>query len=252
MKFIVADDTIENLAAAKEAAKCFPEHEFIFTSSAAEALKLLPDADGVVTDLFFPSEGHLEHGNPLFFPYNKYEESMIGANYTPVFEEVVACLNYDGDRRKAEENLRDAISLVAEGTIRTILENLIKIIQRQGGDVRKYSERLQNLQAPQFPYGAAVMLAAKKAGKRHVLVTDMHRHAGDFSSASSALDGLVLLIPLIAERIMTAEEVQWDGHNSATYLASDRIRKLAGEVRPAKTSPAVWAEAMRLAVNGVG
>lgn len=252
MKFIVTDDTAENLNAAKEAAKKFPEHEFVFTSSAAEAIKLLPDTDGVITDLFFPPEGHLEHGNPLFFPYNKYEEGMIGANHTPVFEQVVDQLNYDGDRRKAENNLHNAVGLVADGTIRTALEDLIRVVQGWGGDVSKYRERLQNLPAPQFPYGAAVMLAAKKAGKRHVLVTDMHRHAGDYTSASSAIDGLVLLIPLMAEGITTAEEVQWDGLYSTTYIASDRLRKLAGDVRPAKTSPAVWAEAIQMAVIGAG
>ena len=53
MKLIIVDDTVENLTAAKKAANDFPEHEFVFTNSAAEAIKMLPSADGVITDLFF-------------------------------------------------------------------------------------------------------------------------------------------------------------------------------------------------------
>lgn len=250
MKFIVADDTLENLNAAKEAATSFLEHEFVFTNSAAEALKLLPDANGVVTDLFFPPEEHLQYSSPLFSPYNTYYESMSAACHTPVFDEVVATQYYGGKRVKAKNDHHDALELVATGTIRAAVEHFIRSIQMWGGDVSSLQKCLENLPAPQFPYGAAVMLVAKKAGKSHVLVTDMHRHAYDSSSASSAMTGLVLLLPLMEKGITTAEEVMWDGRNSSTYMASDRIWELAGNIKPAKTSPAVWAEAMRMVISG--
>ena len=253
MKLIVVDDTVENLNAAKEAARSFPEQEFVFTSSASEALTLLPDADGVVTDLFFPPEGHMELESPLFMPYNNFYGATSEAGYEPAFGEVVNSY-YRGDEHMARDKHLAALDLINKGTIRGALEDLIRVIVRQGrsADAEEYRVKLKNLPPLQFPYGAALMLAAKKIGKRHVLVSDIHRHAGDFKSASSAVDAMVLLLALIAKGIMNIEEVTYDGKNSHTYLGSDRIRELAGEVRPAKTSPAVWVEAIRLALNNAG
>ena len=57
-KILVVDDNPENLVAARLAAESFPEHEFVFTNSAKEAVAWLEGVDIVITDLFFPDENH--------------------------------------------------------------------------------------------------------------------------------------------------------------------------------------------------
>jgi len=251
MKFIVADDTIENLTAAKEAAKNFPEHEFVFTNSAVEAFKLLPDADGVVTDLFFPPEGHEDSHNILFVPYLRFLADTASATLGATFDQVVTEY-YRGDRREAIERSAEALNVSETGSIKMPVERLLRLFEQRGDNenAEKYRARLNDLPAPQFPYGAVVMLAAKKAGKRHVLVSDIHRHAGGYGSAPDAVDAMALLITLIVKGIMTVEQATYDGRKSHTYLASDLLYGLAKSVRPAKTSPAVWNEAIRLVING--
>lgn len=259
MKLIIVDDTIENLNAAKEAAGKFHEHEFVFTSSAHEALGLLTHADGVITDLFFPSED----GASTSVQYARYVAMMEEVESLPTFTEVVKDY-YNGERFKAKKRLKFARSFLTDGTIRDALEDLVATVRGWGDDVSRYVNRLENLPAPQLPYGTAVMLAAKQFGKKSVMVTDMHRHAGGYSTPSDSFDAMVLLLPLMAEGILTVKEVTYDGEipqydekhsythslGSKSYIASDRIRKLVGrDSELSKNSPAVWVEAIQMAVE---
>ncbi len=259
VKLIIVDDTAANLDAAKEAATKFPEHEFVFTSSAHEALGLLPHADGVITDLFFPSED----GAGTNEQYTRYVAMMGEAESLPTFGEVVRDY-YEGKRFEAKKRLNFARSFLSDGTIREALEELVATLKGWGNDVSHYVKQLENLPAPQLPYGTAIMLAAKQFGKKSVLVTDMHRHAGGYSTPSNSFDAMVLLLPLMAEGILTIKDVTWDGaipqydenhsytHSlgSKFYIASDRIRKLVGRDSDlSKNSPVVWTEAIQMAID---
>lgn len=230
MKLIIVDDVIENRNAAMEAVKKFPEHEFMFTSSAHEALGLLTHADGVITDLFFPREDEAGASEQ----YARYKNLMVQGESLPEFEDVVYGRNYRGDDWKA------------------------------GNQLKRATRFLDNEASRQLPYGAAVTIAAKQAKKIYVLVTDMHRHATGGDSVECGFDALAMLLPLMADGVVTAEEVQWDGaipqydekhyytHSlgSKFYIASDRIRKLVGRDSDlSKNSPVVWVEAIRMAID---
>lgn len=267
-KFLIVDDTTENLDAAKEAAKQFPEHEFVFTNSATEALQQLPEVDGIITDLFFPSEGHQESGHPLNGPYSHFQEEAAGARHHAVFDQAVACNNYGGDKLEAENDHRAMLDLINEGTIRGALELVIQKVQhwppgmerRQQELIQEYTEKLHNLPELRFPYGAVLMLVADDMGKRHVLVTDIHRHAGGGEEpAANSSAGIVLLLPLAMRGIVTVEELLWDGKNSRTYMASDLIGTMnlkedeypgRGWKPVTKKNPVCWVEAIRRITAG--
>lgn len=240
MRILIVDDNAENLTAAKQAAENFSEHQFSFTNSAKEAAKMLSEADALITDLFFPDE-NLGDGGDLDWFYALYRTEMAD---NLAFAEVVRNY-YDGDESKASENLYAATALLEDGTIRGAIEGLINSIEQRSwqfpkGYTDKYRERLQNLPVPQFAYGGALMIQAKELSKRHCLVSDIHRHAGEFKDAPGAVDGMVLLLPIMGRGIASVEQVKYDGRSSLTYLGSDEVRK-AGK---GKTDPAVWTEAI--------
>jgi len=56
LRILVVDDTIANIEAAQIASKEFPQHEFVFMTSANEAYKQIDNFDAIITDLFFPEE----------------------------------------------------------------------------------------------------------------------------------------------------------------------------------------------------
>jgi CheY-like chemotaxis protein len=56
LKVLVVDDNQANIEAAKLASKNFPQHEFLFATSANEAFKQIGNFDAVITDLFFPEK----------------------------------------------------------------------------------------------------------------------------------------------------------------------------------------------------
>ena len=157
---------------------------------------------------------------------------MIRVMFTETFDAVVTKYYREKgrDRRWAEDRLMDALDVIRDGNVRGTLS------------------------APEFPYGAAIMLTAKETEKLHVLVSDIHSHHGNLTSpgsASDAIDAMVLLLPLIAKGIITIGNAHFDGGDyygkyCQTYLGSDRIRKLAGDVKPGKTSSVPWTEAIRL------
>lgn len=250
MRILIVDDTKENLEAAKQASVNFPEHEFLFTNSAEEASVKIAEIDAIITDLFFPDENHANYEwerDGFVMSYNSFCERLGEAESTPVFEEVVQKYYYN-NHVEAEKKHFAALDLVYEGTICQALKDLIQAIERQGQDASELRERLNNLPAPQFPYGAALMLHAKKLGKNHCLVSNVHRHAGSHENAPSAIDGMVLLLPLMEASIISVEQAMYDGKDSLTYLGGDEIYRFG----KGKDDPTVWAEAIRRTIQQKG
>lgn len=242
MRILIVDDSKENLEAAKQATANFPEHEFHLTNSAKEAIAALAETDAVITDLFFPDEGHKD-GGELDEYYGIYRRKM-DISTSSAFGEVKRSY-YDRVGRNALECLNDTEDFLEDGTIRSAVERLVRHFENRGNKeyAEQYREVLQNLPVPRFPYGGALMLRAKELDKRLCLVSDIHRHAGGYTDAPSALEGMLILLPLMARDIgiLSVAEVEYDGAGSKTYLGSDEIRR-AGK---GKTDSATWTEAIR-------
>lgn len=241
MNILIVDDTAENLEAAKQAAANFTEHKFRFMNSAKEAAAAISEVDAIITDLFFPDEGHEDDGvlAALYLDYR------CGVSYGQAFDQVEKEY-YGGNQRQANWKLNDVLGLLEDGTMQKAIENLVEFFEGRGylrdqESAKKHRARLQSLPTPQFPYGGALMLCAKELGKRHCLVSDIHRHAGSYEDVSDAIDGMILLLPLIEKGVVSVKQATADGKGSLTYLGSDEIRQ-AGK---RKSDPAVWAEAIR-------
>lgn len=248
MKIIIVDDTRENLEAAKVAATNFPEHEFVFFSSAKEAADKLEDCDALISDLFFPNENHND-GSNLDDLYTIYRSEMDH----PVFWQVVDHY-YGGDWKRANGKLQDAVALLKDGTIKQAIERLIHFFYAKGDDwglekAKEYETRLESLPDQQFPYGGALILEAKKLGKALCLVSDIHRHAGEYKDAVGAIDAMTLLVPLMGAGVLTVEQVQFDGKGSLTYLGNDELYEIGG--REKKTSPKIWVNAIKNCLSQV-
>lgn len=247
MKIMIVDDTAENLEAAKKASVDFSEHKFFFTNLARKALEMIMTMDAVITDLFFPSE---DCGGLLGELYENYKTEMDNPIFFKVVDEY-----YGGDWNKAVQKREDAIALMKDGTIRHAVDGLIRIfkdrmktdwsewgIKINGENIKKYKKILQNLPAPEFPYGGVLILEAKKQGKFHCLVSDIHRHAGEYKDAVGSIDAMTLLIPLMGAGIITVEQARVDGEGSVTYIGGDEIWEIGKDKR--KTSPEVWIRAI--------
>lgn len=217
MKILVVDDRTEFLDVARAVAAKFPEVQFGFTTSAADALKRIAEYDGVVTDMFFPSE----EDPALNFAYRRYMRQTADS---PAFFEVIDVFyGTFGGIEKAEQKLRDCLELMRTGTIRDILEKQIGIAKQKGYDYAEEEKCLENLPAPEFPYGGVIMLKAKALGKKCILITNLHHHATSYDSAATAIDGFMLLLPLIEEGIVTAEEVSFGFGDS--YISNAKKEK---------------------------
>ena len=232
MKILIADDTAENLEAAKKASKNFPEHEFFFTNLARKALKMLKNMDAVITDLFFSDEGHNEN-DELSEAYQSYCSQIgKGAMFDEVYNYYYKSLGYNSAMRA----LKDTLLLLQDGTTRKIVENKISHYEKEGymewADEQR--KKLQNIPAPQFPYGGAIMLKAKELGKSHCLISDIHRHTQNGITAVSAADAMIILLPLVANKVLSFKEVELDGgydkyndedgKDSLFYMGHDKIR----------------------------
>ena len=86
---------------------------------------------------------------------------------------------------------------------------------------------------PQLPYGGVLMLKAKKRSIRQVLTTNLHSHCSSFEDIGNSVDGMIMLIPLIEEGIITIHEAICDGGRS--YVG----RRIDG-----KESPENWIESI--------
>lgn len=235
MKILVADDSPENLVAARKAAENFPEIKFVFASSARGAVTLLGEVDAVVTDLFFPDEDHKQDKTlgPL------YERYCVAINWrNPVVNELNASY-YSQVGLSIMKRLQEVQNFLKEGVVGGVVERLMSHMSKKDpSKAQKFQKELDEGQHKECPYGAAIMLGAKALGKKHCLVSDIHRHATDAWSTSGAIDAYLLLMPLISEGVLTLEQVKWDGRDSLVYLGHDEIPAEEG-----KADPRVWIDA---------
>ncbi len=211
MRILVIDDTQANIEAAKIAAENFPQHEFVFMTSANEAFKQIEKFDAVITDLFFPEkpcEEMLEAYEKMQFDYsdeNCYYKQMA-KNSSSMF---------------TPERLQKNISIVNNGlTVSMGNEPLYK---------------------PEFPLGISIM---RKAGsfwnsgyeKKFCLVSDIHCHG--------SADGQIILLPLIP--LLDEYSIIQDGGSSFHYIGSKRISYylMEGGGLRGKANPIVWEKAI--------
>ncbi len=245
MKIIIIDDSAKNLEAAKKAAEQFPEHEFEFADRASEALGTIASFDGVITDLFFPDENHGE-GTALGDAYGEYLAKLKKdeKTYLKVLKEY-----YDYDFERAVWKFECAIGMATDGTSRVAVEGLIRSCEEDGDrhGLEAYRKRLENLPPAQFPYGGAIMLRAHELGKKLCLVSDIHSHAGNYTDNVSSVDGMMLLLPLIGEGIVSVREATYDGEGSLKYMGSDELSHAIGGYPDGvlKERSEVWVEAIR-------
>lgn len=217
MKIAIVDDTVVNLNAAWEAAKGFPEHEFVFFAKATQALKAIPNVDALITDLFFPEEPDKK----LVCAYASYvgEVCVDNLSWHHVYFDYYARYSQSQEAILAKHQLGLRDGITEEGKL-----------------------------GRQFAYGGALMLTAKAAEKKACLVTNLHRHDRE-------MDGVTALLPLISAGIASYEEVLYDGRDGGAVMGMEAIIWTAlaahgeyereSEVNTTKTNPAVWSEAIR-------
>lgn len=245
MKIIIVDDSAANLVAAKKASESFPEHQFIFFSQANEVIKALGSADAIITDLFFLDENHGDN-KELGEAYGEYVARLQNdETYQKVVEEY-----YNWDIARAQEKFECVIGMATDGTRRVDIEQSIEWCKKKGdesGELRRYQRELKNLPPEQFPYGGAIILEAHKLGKKLCLISDIHRHAGSHRDNASSVDGMMLLLPLISEGVVSIHEATYDGEGSLKYIGNDEMyAAIGGEVLGIlKERSVVWEEAIR-------
>jgi len=270
MRIIIADDTNANLEAAKQGLKEMNEHEFFFTSSAVEALEKLPEYDAIVTDLFFPEE-HLG-SKTLENIYLRLVQLTDIPEDDALLQEV--CTKYfKGDLEETLKKLRDSIEFMKEGTCKGLLLRSIETSRQKNqraeeriarGEklnswdmpsnewIERCEESIENLPSPMFPYGAAILLEASNLRKKHVLVTDLHSHAGRMDGMPSrTLYGVTLLLALVRRGIVTVQDLIHDGADTNVYIGSNvlsHVKANSGwkskEYGDSKQNPAVWVKAV--------
>jgi hypothetical protein len=212
MRILVVDDTQANIEAAKVAAENFPQHEFVFMTSANEAFKQIEKFDGVITDLFFPEK-------PCEEMMETYEEMQT--NYSTesyAYEQVVGDASHLFPPEKLEKN----ISIVKNGL--------------------KVSMERKPLDQPEFPLGISIMLKAgsfSNAGghvKKFCLVSDIHCHG--------SADGQIILLPLIVP--LRVDDIKYDGIGGLYYIGSNRISNYLRGIRgkTGKKNPIIWEKAI--------
>lgn len=236
LRILVVDDTQENINAAKIASKNFPQHEFVFITSAEKAFGQIEDFDAVVTDLFFKEDPNGE----LKIAYDAYTSEVDDSKR---INELRARAGSYVDIRGLEET----VDLLKNGIPAMAIRNTLTLSGRFTEE--KISDEISKLQK-EFPLGGALMIRAKELGKSHCLVTSIHRHAGSFSDAATSIHGVILLIPLMDKNIATVEQIVYDGQDCLTYMGSDQIEKFDVKIegswkRTGKTDLGVWSEAIR-------
>lgn len=240
------EDKKENLEAAKQAASNFPQIEFEFLASASQAMRRLqePDVDGIATGLFFPPE-EKEELNTLYRSYLKRTFNSSGFK-SSIFREVME-KHYRNRWWEAIEKITEAFWTATEGSDQVVIERWI-VEMGASHDPRIHEEiipilryMLENLPAPEFPYGAPLMLRAETMEKKCVLITELHycnnRIGGPQSRLADAVDGMILLLPLMEEGVLTVPQAMEDGKGSLTYIGR-------GELVNSKEEPESWKKAI--------
>lgn len=235
LRILIVDDTPENINAAQIASKNFPQHEFVFMTSAEKAFGQIENFDAIVTDLFFKEDPSGE----LKIAYDVYTDEVHDS--TRINELRARAGSYVDIK-----GLEETVDLLKNGIPAMAIRNTL------AGSGRFTEERIfdeiSKLQK-EFPFGGALMIRAKELGKSHCLVTSIHRHAGSFNDAATSIHGVILLIPLMNKKITTVEQTVYDGQDCLTYMGSDEICKFDTKIegswkRTGKTDPKVWNEAI--------
>lgn len=234
MTILIADDAQVNLNAAKQAASQFPEHTFLFTSSAEEAIGLIESVDCVISDLFF--EGEI--GTSIAKPYAEYV-AMIHQD-SPLFSEYIknyALGHYQAEKvLYAKDKLQDVLTIMQTGSLLQL--KLIRLKDQYSVEqIHKWYEKFPI----EFPLGGVLILKSAELKKHHCLISNIHYHSTNAADNTSAVDGNIVLMPLIEKAILSSDQVKSDGLNCLNYMGKNEIDSNGGS----KTVSTVWAEAIR-------
>lgn len=242
-KILITDDAIQNLEAAKQASKQFPNFDFVFTQSANEALVLLPSVDAVISDLFFKEEPI----NDLKLEYDKYV-SQVKSNFLTVkslYESHIQNQNF------TEENLYKNLVILETGTQFSLLQESEpntdpEVLKKE---IEEYCKDFSY--EPEFPLGGAIILQAKSAQKAHCLVSNIHCHSKGFEGdRAGAVDAFILLGPLVSSEIITTNQCGSDGRDSLMYIGENEMKIIENPSRSFpfeylnKTEPKIWINAI--------
>ena len=163
LKILVVDDTQENINAAQIASKNFPQHEFVFMTSAEKAFDQIDDFDAIITDLFFP-------------------ESPSG-RMTKLYQEMQSVFSEDN---KSWKRLAEVETfLFREITPGERLEKNLSYVR----DGSKHG----------FPLGLPIMIQANQQYKKTCLVSSI----GGGHNNHGGVDGVIILLPLVDRGILS-------------------------------------------------
>jgi len=201
-----------------------------YFQKASEALKEMQRFDAVVTDFLFKGRDDDAH-----IQYSAYLDGI--QNSILAFREVVRNY-YKCNLYKAEARQKEALDTLRTGRISKMsIRNLMEFYSEDSEFDREQRSKYEQLSAnlpnvePEFAYGGPVMIEAQNQGKPSVLVTNLHRHAGQFDSVANSIDGVVALLPLIEREIISV----WGAINDMdTRYAGEDYRGRA------KSSPKTW------------
>jgi len=209
-----------------------------YFNRAGEAIRAMQGFDAVVTDFLFKGEDKDLHSKYLW----DYVRAIATGKFNSAFGKILNRY-YNDDSTKAQIKLGETLEALRTGKVSEIaLEELILQYSGKGDDFHrkqreKFEALLRNLPniEPEFAYGGPIMLEAAKQGKPSVLITSIHRHAGDFSSVATSIAGVIALLPLIEQGVISVEGA-----------INDRDTKYAGsdEGGGHKDSPEGWKVAL--------
>ncbi len=233
MHILIFDDTQANIAAAKEAGKVHPEHEFVFCTTATEALAKLEEGkiDGLISDFFAPIEqGKVEelwqeYLRPLGLYYRFY-------NHVNTAEDLKEWRRTFGPKDLStfgsifEPSLHLAPSYSVRGGKTPVAWHIEQVL----------GENSHELLSREHGYGGCLMQLAIQSGIPSVLVTNLHRHGLPVEEGGVSLGYFGVLAPLMAKISPIAEfdeEVDWN-------LIWNRIFE-----SQAKDQPETWEKAIQ-------
>lgn len=165
MRILVVDDTHANIEAAKVASQNFPQHEFVFMTSAKEAFNKIQDFDAVITDLFFPE---------------KPSEEMM-----EIYERLQSV--YSEDNRSVKRLIEVEDFLIKDVSLSDRLARNLSYVR----DGSKHG----------FPLGLAIMIKAQDVYKKECLISSL----GDSHNNHGGVDAVIILLPLVNRGILSVK-----------------------------------------------